>query len=160
MKKFIDRVEKGLIRFIVLALVILVIAQGAMSSDTMRFYLSWGERMEGQVINLPTEKKESEQQSAGKVESPYAIISLSVQKYSALPKAEILVNGEKAGTFASREVEIRLMAGDVVEIDSTAYNFPVEYKVESHSENLAYPRKGQTFTANQTIVMIGEIIVK
>lgn len=53
MKDFIDRVEKGLIRFVVISMVILVVVQGFMSVDPIRLYLSWGERMEGEQVQLP-----------------------------------------------------------------------------------------------------------
>ena len=55
MRKFFDRVERTLIRVIVIALVALVVVQGIMTNDQLRFYLSWSERMEGQALNLQEE---------------------------------------------------------------------------------------------------------
>ncbi|MBC7076020.1 MAG: hypothetical protein H5T98_08140 [Syntrophomonadaceae bacterium] len=162
MKRFVDTVERYLIRFIVLGLVVLVLVQGMMTGESMRFYLSWGERMEGQRIELPasTGEQSTESDFGAEVNSPYVLLTISVEQFSSLPKAVVLVNGEKRGSFAEEELVLELMAGDVVEIDSTYYNFPVSFTVKKVSDNLAYPNKGQVFTANQSIVTIGKIIVK
>jgi hypothetical protein len=83
-----------------------------------------------------------------------------VDKYSSLPRAKILINGREKYIFTEKQVTIDIKAGDTVEIDSTAYNFPIDYKIVSVSSNLAHPAAKQIFTANQTIVMVGKIIVK
>jgi len=161
LKKFINRVEKGLIRFVVLSLLLMVLIQGLMTADPIRFYLSWGERMEGQSIGLPVSLPQEETSPAvGEIKSPQARLAISIDKFSSLPRAKILVNGQEKYNFTERKVAVEISAGDTVEIDSTAYNFPIDYKVDAVSSNLAYPGKGQMFTANQTIVMVGKVIVK
>ena len=163
MRRFIAIIEKYLMRFIVIGFVALVIVQGIMTNDPMRLYLSWGERMEGQSIEFPVSTGEIDQEqnsSSMQVNSPYAILVLSIDKFSSLPNAAILVNGKEIQRFTDNEIRLKLIAGDVVEIDSTQYNFPVEYKVTNISNNLSFPEKGQIFTGNQGMVMIGQIIVK
>lgn len=162
MKQFIDKVEKYLIRFIVLGVILLVVGQGLMTQDSMRLFLSWGERMEGQTVEFPVNSGESalDEDMAATVESPHALVVLGIQKYSSLPKAHVLVNGEQRESFLEKELTLQLMAGDVIEIDSSYYNFPVEVKVEKVSENLAFPRKDEIYTGNHDIVMIGKIVVK
>lgn len=163
MRKFIAIIEKYLIRFIVIGFVVLVIAQGIMTNDPMRLYMSWGERMEGQSIEFPVSTGEidtEQDNSSMQVNSPYAVLVLSIEKFSSLPNAVILVNGKEVQRFTDKEVRLKLIAGDVVEIDSSRYNFPVEYKVTNVSNNLAFPERGQVFTGNQGMVMIGQIIVK
>jgi len=162
LKKFADMVEKYLIRFIVLGLVILVLVQGVMTRDPMRFYLSWEERMEGQSIEFPvsSENKNIEKDLNKQINSPYALITLSIDQFYSLPKSIILVNGEEKASFTNKEINLELMAGDIVEIDSRYYNFPIEYKIEDISDNVAYPEEGKVFTADKSIVMIGKVIVK
>lgn len=165
MQKLIDKLEKYLIRSIVLGLVVLVVVQGLMTRDPWRMYLSWGEKMEGQSIGLPasSDKNESpavENNNEPAVNSPRAQLTLSLQKFSSLPKASIIINGEKRTDFTDKEVDIEVTAGDVLEIDSSLYDFPVEYKITNISNNLAFPDKGKVYTANQSMVMIGKIIVK
>lgn len=161
MKKLINQVEKGLIRFAVLSLLLMVLVQGLLTSDPIRFYLSWGERMEGQTMQFPVNMNpEDSKAAAPEIKSPQARLAIGVDKYSSLPRAKILINGLEKYNFTDKKVTVEINAGDTIEIDSTAYNFPIDYKVTAVSSNLAFPEQGQTYTANQTIVMVGKIIVK
>ncbi len=162
MKKFIEKVEKHLIRTIALAFIALIIVQGLMTHDNMRLYLSWGERLEGQAIDYPVNSEESDNgiEEMEEINSPYAILVLSVENFSSLPRAVILVNGKEQASFANDEVQLKLMAGDVVEIDASAYNFPVVFNVEKVSDNLAFPVADESYVCNHDIVMIGKIVVK
>lgn len=165
MPKFFEKVEKYLIRSIVLGLVLMVIVQGLMTQEPWRMYLSWNERMEGQNIEMPAStapeksKLSPENRQAG-MQSPQAMLTISLQKFSSLPKTSILVNGKTAGCFNEKEIKLQVNGGDVLEIDSTFYNFPVNFHIDSVSENMAFPKKDADYTANQSIVMIGKVIVK
>lgn len=166
MKRFVEKVEKFLVRAIILAVLIIVVVQGAMTKDSWRFYLSLGERLEGQTIEFPVNnfpadsRKNSANLNGQALQSPHAEITLQVEKFSSLPHAIIMVNGEERAKFANGEVVLQLNAGDVVEIDSSYYDFPLSFTIKDCSPNLAYPEKGKTFTSNQSIAMIGKIIVK
>lgn len=161
MRKFFEKVEQSLIRLIVIGLIAVVVVQGVMTNDRVRFYLSWAERMEGQAVNLAEEGiAPSPEHASPAAVSPQALLTLGIKDFSALPKAVVLVNGKETDYFKDAQVELRINAQDVVEIDSTAYNFPVEYIVLNRSPNLSYPRQGQVFSANQSMVMVGKIIVK
>lgn len=161
MKKFINRVEKGMIRVIIFSLVIMVVVQTMMTREDFRLFLSWGEKLEGQPINYPVSSaKQAEHESASKAESPQALMTLSMDNFASLPKVDVLVNGKKAGTFTDKQVSLQLAAGDVVEIDSRCYDFPITYRINNTSDNVASPTQGSIFTANQSIIMVGKIIVK
>jgi len=139
----------------------MVLVQGLMTADPIRFYLSWGERMEGQNIQFPVNmNQETSNSAAEEIKSPQARLAIGIDKYSSLPRAKILINGQEKYNFTDKKVTVEINAGDTIEIDSTAYNFPIDYKVTAVSSNLASPEQGQTYTANQTIVMVGKIIVK
>ncbi|NLU48826.1 MAG: hypothetical protein GXX09_00205 [Syntrophomonadaceae bacterium] len=77
-----------------------------------------------------------------------------------LARARVLVNNEEVASFTGKNVELKVMAGDIVEIDSTYYNFPVSFKITAVSSNLAAPSLNQSFTSNQGIVMLGKVVVK
>ncbi|MDD4801417.1 MAG: hypothetical protein PHF24_00550 [Syntrophomonas sp.] len=161
MNRFFSRVEKGLIRIVILGLLLMVVVQGLMTVDPIRFYLSWGERMEGQSFEIPVNfPQKAEAPSVGGTKSPHSKMTIGVEKFSSLPRTKILINGQEKYNFSEKLVTIEVNAGDTVEIDSTAYNFPIDYKVMAVSSNLAFPDEDQIFTANQTMVMIGTIIVK
>ena len=162
MKKFIEKVEKYLIRSMALVFIALIIVQGLMTHDNMRLYLSWGDRLDGQAINYPVSSTEEDvgEECIENINSPYAMLVLSLERFSSLPKVLVLVNGKEHTSFENQEVQLKLMAGDVVEIDACAYSFPVVFKVQQVSENLAFPVKGESYVCNHNIVMVGKIVVK
>jgi hypothetical protein len=168
LKRFVNLVEKYLIRLIVLSLVALVVVQGLMTRDEFRLYLSLGEKLEGQKLELPVinnnesaaNDNEKTPTTAPTVKSPQAIITISLEKFSSLPKAFILVNDRKMKDFSDKDIKLELSAGDTIEIDATSYNFPVSFKIKDVSSNVAFPQINQVFQANQGIVMLGKVIVK
>ncbi|MEQ8175314.1 MAG: hypothetical protein ABRQ26_09630 [Syntrophomonadaceae bacterium] len=169
MKKYINLVEKYLIRIIVIFLVALVVVQGLMTRDDLRLYLSLGERLEGQYIGQPALNKsedltpsvqnDSSDEKAAR-ESPQAQLTISIERFSSLPRAVILVNHRPYREFTEKDMRLELAAGDIVEIDTTFYSFPVSFSIKDTSSNVAYPEKNQVYQANQGIVMVGKIIVK
>jgi hypothetical protein len=159
LKRLVEQVEKYLIRMAALSLLVLVLVQGAMTSDPIRFYLSWGERLEGQTISFPVHAAK-ETDEAKSYKSGCGYISISSEKYSSLPRTGILVNGVLVRYLDARTVEIEVRAGDTIAIDSRAYEFPIDYKITASSSNMAYPEKGQVYTTNQSLVTVGEVIVK
>ncbi len=162
MKNTVNRIERFLIKYIITALMVVVIVQTIMTQEPYRLYLSWGERMEGQSIAYPVNIPANNQQKtpASNIQSPQAFMILSIDKFSSLPRARVLVNDQEAKTFTQKEIRVNLKAGDKIEVDSSAYNFPVEYQIKDVSANLSYPEKGACFTVNQGIVMLGKVIVK
>lgn len=157
-----NKIERNLIRLAVLCLVLVVISQGLMTSDPIRFYMSWSERLEGQQLPAPVIAPQSEFPPASKaqVSSPEALLTISHDQEGALDEVEILVNGKARYTFSRTPIKMRLKAGDSVEIDARRCNYPIDFTIVSSSANLAFPAQGDVFTANQSIVMIGKIIVK
>ncbi|MGE5391458.1 MAG: hypothetical protein ACM3PE_10400 [Deltaproteobacteria bacterium] len=160
MKDIFERFERYLIRFILFTLVCVVVVQGLMTRDSFRLYLSWAERMEGQDIYYPVNQETSGEKTSGEVKSPRARLVITADSFSSLPLAKVLVNGQICKGFDRKEVELTVKGGDKVEIDSTRYAFPVNYRIKSVSANVGFPEKNTCYTANQGVVMIGNVIVK
>jgi len=158
----LGRIEKYLIRWAVVSLLLVVVAQGLMTADPIRFYMSWSERMEGQSLPAPVNasKIESSSVNSPALKSPDALISLASGNNVVLPQAKILLNGKPRYAFSRSPVTIKVEAGDTVEIDASSYNIPIEFTISSVSDNIGFPVKGDVFAANQSIVMIGKVIVK
>ena len=160
MKNFVEMMERYIIRLVIIGFVLMITVQAVMTQDQFRMYLSWSERLEGESLKYPVNAVHDDKSPAPEAVSPDAVIVLSVDKYSSLPRAVLMVNGKEKTTFNEREIQLKLKAGDVLEVDTTHYNFPVEFKVTSLSDNVAFPRKGQTWTSHQGLTMIGKIIVE
>lgn len=152
--------ERYLIRFIVITLMALVVVQALMTQDSFRLYLSWAERMEGQEISYPVNRSTGDENTVNRIKSPKARVVIAIESFSSLPLTGILVNGQVSKPFSNKEVILMVKGGDKLEIDSSAYNFPVKYRIKEVSDNVAFPEAGNVYTANQGIVMIGNVIVK
>ena len=138
----------------------LVVVQGLMTNDNIRFYLSLGERLEGQEVTVPTavtgELEEIEEIPA----RPSRKFLSELQDYTSLDKVRILVNGQEMGRMSESRVKLYVTSGDVIEIDTQEYNEPITLKITSVTPNLAFPEDGMTFTSQRAVTMLGKVAVK
>lgn len=56
-------------------------------------------------------------------------VVLELADYTTLPKARVLINGEEAGRFTEKTVTVRVENGDLLAVDTKAYNCPVKVVV-------------------------------
>ena len=87
-------------------------------------------------------------------------IYLELVDYTCLDRVRVLINGREMGRMSSSRVKLYVTAGDVLEIDTQAYNHPITLKITSVSSNLAFPKEGMTFTSDQAVTMVGKVRVK
>lgn len=159
--RILDEIGKSLMRLTIIGLVALVVIQGLMTRDSIRFYLSLGEQWEGKPLATPVSAvKDSPRTTIPTVQSAVGTIDVVLTDYAALPEVKVLVNGETAAVFKGRRVRLRVVPGDVVEVDATSYTKPVRFRIEKISQNLEFPRAGMEYTAKQSIVMVGRVIGK
>ncbi|MDD3853609.1 MAG: hypothetical protein PHD40_08150 [Syntrophomonadaceae bacterium] len=158
MRRWAEKIEKFLIRFVVLTMVAIVVVQGLMTHEPYRLYLSLGERLEGERLEQPVIKNAEIKKAV--IDSSQAFIIIRMEQFSSLPEAVLLVNDKEVACFEQKEIKFSVTAGDTVEIDSTYYNFPINYHITAVSENMNFPEAGKKYTGNSSIVMIGKVIVK
>ena len=158
----LHRVERYLMRLVIVSLIMVVVAQGLMTDDSMRFYMSWSERMEGQNLPAPVIAANEKSSPAANtdIKLPEVLLTIELSQQPSAPQAKILINGQARYRFSRQQVSMRVKAGDTVEIDTSDCQVPLDFRIASGSSNLAYPNRGQVFSSNQSIVMIGKIIVK
>lgn len=162
MVKVLHKAEKYLMRLVALCFVAVVVAQGLMTNDSTRFYMSWSERMEGQNMPAPVVADKGDL-SAGinaDIKSPQTLLTIKLSNHQSASQAKIMINGQSRYNFSKQQVTLRVNAGDTVEIDTRDCLVPLDFIIASGSDNLAYPSRGQTFSGDQSIVMIGKVIVK
>lgn len=145
--------------------VVLILVQAAMTNDNIRYRLSWGEQFEGYpAVVLENQKPAvaaSDSALVGEESfSPWAEIVVEVENYSSLPKAFVLVNGEKAGVFYEPRLRIRVMAGDDLEIDTSSYSSPISFRICETSRNVAEPGPGTVVSSTSGRVYLGKVMVK
>jgi hypothetical protein len=162
LQRFFERAEKYILRLAVLSMVLVVLAQGAMTAEPWRWYMSWAERMEGAPVEYVVQQEAvrySYEENAALLPGT-GLVTFSIEPFSALPRSRLLVNGTERAVFSEPLVMLSVAPGDTIEIDSSYYQFPVTYKVEAVSDNLAFPEAGQSYSVQQNVVVIGKTIVK
>jgi hypothetical protein len=163
--KWPEKVGRGAIRVSAILAILLLVVQGAMTDEDVRFRLAVGEQFEGRptaaVSFTEPVAAVGTQTSAegGPSVSPWAIIKIRADKYATLPQARILVNGTVVADFSRPFVELRVMPGDVVEAES-AYGFPVTLRIVSISPNAKAPSAGQVFEVLGGRIMMGKVMVR
>lgn len=60
-------------------------------------------------------------------------VVLELADFSTLSQAKVLVNDEEVADFTEKEVAIRVEGGDVIAVDTSAYNCPVKIRVKKVS---------------------------
>jgi hypothetical protein len=85
------------------------------------------------------------------------VITLKLNKYSALPLARLLVNGETAGRFNDRYITVFVREGDLLEIDGTRYDRPFEVEVLNVSRGVVSPVPGATVKVQGTVSAVGKV---
>lgn len=160
--KIMDEIGKKLVRFLIFGLVSLVLVQGLMTKDNIRFYLSLGERLEGQKVAVPatvTGDPGDIEEIPCTTSSPGSFV-LALEDYSSLDKVRLLVNGQEMGRMSSNRIKLYVTLGDVIEVDTQAYDHPVTLKITNVTPNLTFPQEGMVITSQQALSMLGKVQVK
>lgn len=156
-----DKIERVLVRLAVFGLMALVLVQGMMTHDSIRFYMSLGERMEGRKMDVSVaalKDLDVPQPETPVMASSYSgSFTLVLQDYTSLDQARVLVNGQVRGRFSNPCLKINVTPGDTVEVDTQAYRHPVRFRIEKVSSSLQFPVEGMTFTSDQ-VTMIGKVV--
>ncbi|MFZ5647742.1 MAG: hypothetical protein ACOY30_09020 [Bacillota bacterium] len=88
-------------------------------------------------------------------ESP--VVTFYLRDYSLLPHLKVLVNGEVKGAFNNRYVTVEVHPGDVISLDGTYYNRPVNIEVMDVSKGVTSPRSGVVYKLNGNILSLGKV---
>jgi len=155
--KVIESGEKILLRLVIFGLVALVVVQAMLASDSMRFYLSWAERLEGQPFpewSNPTARVLDTESEI------FAHLTIELKDFSSLAKAKILINGEEVADFRQKKVTLKVYPDDIIAVDGTFYHRPLEFFISEISPNISTPRLNQTVRTESTVETIGQVKFK
>lgn len=86
-------------------------------------------------------------------------ITIELTGYNTLPQAQVLVNGVSAG-FTEKQVMVRVYAGDVVEVDASAYDRSVSFAVVKASANINIDYLQERLTVNSSKAKVGEVLFR
>jgi len=87
------------------------------------------------------------------------LVTFQLMDYTSLPKAAVLVNGEKKGYFENRYVTVPVIDGDELAIETGFYEHPVSFKVIQTYGNVLVPSAGMVIEVQGTTKTIGPVVI-
>ncbi len=87
------------------------------------------------------------------------LVTFQLMDYTSLPKAAVLVNGEKKGYFENRYVTVPVTDGDELAIETGFYEHPVSFKVIQTYGNVLVPSAGMVIEVQGTTKTIGPVVI-
>lgn len=95
-----------------------------------------------------------------KNEGLFASLTIEVCDYDNLEQACLLINGETAGWFSSKNLVVRVYPGDVLELDTSAYLNPCRFQVIKKSSHIREAAIETMITTENGYGWIGKISFK
>lgn len=141
------RLERILIRLVVATAVLVMIAQVLLAGDPP-------DQAAAPVTSLE-QARPYLKNPEGVTQSP--VVTLQLKNFSSLPLAKVLVNGEPRGEFRDRYVTVFVREGDLLEVDGTRYNRPLDIEVLDVSKEVIQPAAGTRIRVKGTIGVIGKV---
>lgn len=151
--KLAERVERFLLRLVVLSLVALVGVQSLLAYGPFRPYLSYVDRLEG-LEGQPVMLKSNGGGSGG------WDLTITLVSQPRAPRALLLLNGKEAASFERAEVTLKVKEGDLVEVDGTLYRNPLQFRVTATAHEILEPAAGLEVVTRRSVELVGRIRAK
>lgn len=144
------RVERWLLRAAALSVLLLVTVQVLLQHDPARGYLTYVERLEGQRLAEPD--------AVPALAAPRTyVIVIHLMSREEAARARLLVNGVPAGDFAQPRLQVQVRAGDVLEIDGSAYQETLRFRITATSRELVRPALGREIATRGDVRSLGTV---
>lgn len=143
------KIERLIIRAAVAGMIALMVFQFVMLNDTARVFLNYATTLEGGALE--------ETQMHVREGSVYVML----ENENPMPEAKLLLNGEPAGVFNKREIQVNVRNNDVLELDASKCGGEfVHICIVGISDNVELPRVGQRVKAKNRIELISRVKLK
>ncbi|MFW5981709.1 MAG: hypothetical protein ACOCQO_00725 [Halanaerobiaceae bacterium] len=141
MRNFLEMVEKFLVNFIVIGLILLISLQLIMRNDTGYQRIR---NLENSIKSVFREEEAIEVTTQEEI-SQKGTMLISIVDEMSIPQVWMVKNGERISDFSRGFVEIELIEGDFLLIDAKFYDQPLWLEVKEISPNISSWHKGQQF---------------
>jgi hypothetical protein len=144
--RWMKKVEKVLVRLVVLGVLTLVILQMALAraSDPLNLYMTLAQKIEAPVLTQTEENWE-----------PNLVFSLEGGKGSEL---KIRVNDQEVGDLANGKLELKVKLGDQLSLDARLLKSQnLKLKVSGVDKGFSYPKLNQTWPLRGSILYLGQV---
>lgn len=143
-------IERWLLRAAALGVLLLVTVQVLLQQDPARGYLTYVERLEGQRLDEPAALP------AMAAPRTYVVVIHLISREQA-ERARLLVNGVPAGDFTQPRLQVQVRAGDVLEIDGSAYQETLRFRITATSRELVRPALGREIATRGDVRSLGAV---
>ncbi|MCR1898060.1 hypothetical protein NSA47_03525 [Irregularibacter muris] len=135
-------IENALLRLSILGLLSLVLVQFSLSNNSIK-----------SIIQNNNEAIAVKESSSYMVKG---IVEVEIEKYEQYEKVVFLKNGEAIQDLAidNNIIKLEVYDGDVIELDTTNYDIPINIKIKNTSENVEIPDKSDTYKSDGNIVYL------
>lgn len=136
------RMEAVLIQAVVALGLVVVLSQVLLTIPAARYVMSQVARLEGVALweETPT-------------------VTIALRAGSPGRAAAVLVNGERAATFASDQVRLRVRPGDLLEVDGTGLDGEGVFEVVETTGGLRVPALGERVVTRGGVRSLGRVEV-
>ena len=134
-----------------LGLALLIFVQILLVGD---WKLGWGlqKNWYGEVYQVQTASKNDTE--------IWGNLVLELVDYTELPDLIVLVNGQPVQKFTQKQVTVRVIRGDLVSVDASAYEKPITVRVKSVSSVIDSRMLQELTTVKQNSAEIGTVFLK
>ncbi|MDD2568021.1 MAG: hypothetical protein PHN47_03495 [Clostridia bacterium] len=152
-EKIWQKAEKILGFAAVLGMVFIIAVQVIFATDIFNEQFNYSGGINGTALDttLPVVYDDTEL---------FGNLTIEITGYNTLPEALVLINGSPAGNFKEKQVTIRVYAGDVVEVDASAYERFISFAVVKASGNINVEYLREKLTVNGSKAKVGEVLFK
>ena len=112
------------------------------------------EQPEAQQPVLTVEARPFEQEAA------FANLTLSSEGRVSLEQAWLLINGERAGSFAEGSLQVRVYDGDLIAVDCRAYDRELRFSVDEMSASVEERYLPHRFSCRGEAAVWGFIVMR
>jgi len=158
-----ERVERSLIRFVILLSIVVVVSQGLLSHEKLRLFLSYPDQLEGTAFKEEAKTAFSpaaSEKPAGEKQSREGLLAITCVTGPRYPQVKILINGKVAGDLGRGSIALPVREGDLVEIDGTGYQAVLTFRLTGVSDNISEPRVGTEVVTHQSIERLGRVTLR
>lgn len=143
-------IERWLLRTAAFGVLLLVTVQVLLQQDPTRGYLTYIERIEGERLDEPA--------AIPALAAPrtYVVVIHLISREQA-ERARLLVNGVPAGDFAQPRLQVQVRVGDVLEVDGSAYQETLRFRITATSRELTRPALGREIATKGDVRSLGSV---
>jgi len=169
--RFAGRLEKFLIKTVLIGMALLIVVQIALTNDSARVFLNYIDRLEGSDYWVPELVYNTKESVPTIAEIPVNVkekqlpkkkgfISIKMHDFASLDFVKIIINDDTVTRFSQNPVMLEVSDGDLIKIDGSAYQMPIKYEVVKVSEKVVAPQVGLTVKTNGNIAEVNCVLIE